>query len=320
MLHSSHNKNTEQTGINFGFIKFANHKTPLHAVRHQRENDGTKSDRHYHDFAQIWYCYGGSYTHVVEKQTYHCEKGSLFVIPPGITHDVLYGEEYVDILVVDIHWDMLLDFPPDKWINAVTNLYWPVFANEIDHSFSCRYILSEASIKTAEECLDWFDLLKFIPSGSVRPEEIYEKAEALFSLPEFTIPESEHLKAIQIAQSQLLPIMRIISHLNNHYPDKINEEDLFREAGISRRGMYRYFKNLIGCTYLEYLRSLRFRHVYIYLRTSTYSLTYIAEACGYCDERYMSRVFKARVGESPQNRRKRLEEYYRQKRLKNSPK
>ncbi len=316
MLDKSNvSENVEKTGINFGFIKFANHKRPLHASRFQRENEGTKSDRHYHDFPQIWYCYGGSYTHIVEKQTYHCERGSLFVIPPGVTHDVLYGEEYVDLLSIDIHWDMLLNFPPEKWINAVTNLYWPVFANEIDHSFSSCNLLSDASIKTAEECLDWFDLLKFIPSGTVRPEEIYEKAETLFSLPEFAILESDHQKAIQIAQSQLQPIMRIISHLNDHYPDKINEEELFREAGISRRGMYRYFQRVIGCTYSNYLQALRVKHVYTYLRTSTYSLSYISDACGFCDVRYMSRVFKDYYAESPQIRRKRLEEYYRQKRL-----
>ncbi len=194
----------EKTGMNFGFIKFANHKRTLHASRFQRENEATKSDRHYHDFPQIWYCYGGTYTHIVEKQTYHCERGSLFVIPPGVTHDVLYGEEYIDLLTVDIHWDMLLNFPPEKWINAIANLYWPAFANEIDHSFSCRYILSEESIKTVEECLDWFDLLKFIPEGSVRPEEIYEKAERLFSLPGRIIA-SQSILGLDVAFAALKP-------------------------------------------------------------------------------------------------------------------
>lgn len=306
---------SKRRGFNFGFVKFANRNNPVHAVRFTGDNRVKKSDMHFHDFAQIWYCYGGSYTHIVDGRTYHCTKGSLFVIPPGVYHDVHYVEEYVDVLSIDIHWDMLLHSAPEAWIDGVVNLYWPAFSEEIAHTFSYCTVLSEHSRKIAEECLDWFDLLKFAPAGTVEKAEIYQKAETLFSLPELAVGKDCCKKAVQIAQTQLLPVMRIVSYLNQHYHEKLKAEDILPVAGISRRGMYRYFERIVGVPFSYYLQALRIKHVYIYLRTSTYSLAYISDACGFCDVRYMSRVFKAFLGESPQSRRKRLEEYYRRKRI-----
>ena len=310
-----HTENIVKKNVNFGFIKFANHKRFIYAARQTYENASNKSNLHFHDFAQVWYCYGGSYTHIIEGETHHCTKGSLCIIPPGTRHDVVYGEDYVDILWMDIHWDMLLESSPEKWINWIVNLYWPAFAPEMNHSFSYYTMLEGESQTVAEECLDWIDLLKFSPQAFAQNEQIYEKIERLFSLPEFAISEKYRNKAVQIAQTQLMPIMRIVSYLNNHFPEKIKEDVLLQEAGISRRGMYRYFERIMAVTYSNYLQSLRVRHVYIYLRTSTYSLAYISDACGFCDVRYMSRVFKSYIGESPQSRRKGLEEHYRQKRL-----
>lgn len=290
----------------FAFEKFANRKYPIHASRYQKVNEVTDSQMHLHDFPQIWYCYAGSYTHIIDGKPYHCEKGSLIVIPPSIYHDLVYSEAYVDLLSMDIRWDFLSEFPKEKWLNPLFNLFSAVFRQELVY---CT-MLSEDSQKIAEECLDWFDVLKFAPSENVDQKEMYERIETLFSLPELAVGENTYNKNNQIIQAQLMPILRLVSYLNNHYHEKIKEEDVLQAAGISRRGMFRYFKRIIGFSYSDYLQLLRVKHVYTYLRTSTYTLTYISDACGFCDVRYMTQVFKKYLGETPRTRRKKLLAYY----------
>ncbi len=287
----------ERSAIVFEFLKMQASRYVAFASQSRFEKD--INDGHIHDFAQVWYCCYGKYTHIVGDQTFHCTEGSVVIVPSGMYHEISFTEGDTEVLELNVSYKLFLQTQPDRLVNTIANLCLPAFSQELGYSIPLYVMLSPQSQKLAEEHLSWLAMLRYTPKEMVRKEEIYEKIESLFSLPEFAISDKYRKKALRIAQTQLCPIFQILFYLNIHYPEKIEEERLLQEGGISRRGMYRYFKRVTGFTYSQYLQQLRVAHALAYLRQSQYSLPYISDMCGFCDVSYMSRVFQRCIGESP---------------------
>lgn len=287
----------ERITVNFAFYKFKASRYAAYAKQSLYEKD--RNDGHIHDFAQVWYCCYGKYTHRVGDQTFECTEGSVVIVPSGMYHEISVKAGEAETIELNVSYTLFLETQPDQLINTIASVCLPVFSQELGYTIPLHVILSPQSRKLAEEYLSWLSVLRYTPRELVRKEEIYEKLEALFSLPEFALPEKYREKILHIAQTRLFPVLQILSYLNIHYPEKIQEEKLLQACGISRRGMYRYFKPVAGLSYSQYLQQLRVAHALTHLRQSRYALSHIADLCGFCDVSYMSRVFQRCIGESP---------------------
>ena len=279
--------------INFEFAKMKGNRYLAFASR--RYFALGQTDGHVHDFMQVWYCCKGQYTHLVGEQVYQCAEGSLVIVPPGIYHEITFTEEETEVLELNVSYKLFLKTAPELLINTIANLCQNVFFQELRP----YVILSPQSRHLADDYLSWLSVLRYAPPETIRKEEVSEKIEALFSLPELAVADSDRKRILHLAQTQILPIFQILSYVNIHYAEKIEEETLFQEGGISRRGMYRYFKQVIGFTYSQYLQHLRVAYAIVYLRQSRYSLAHISDLCGFCDASHMSRLFQKCIGESP---------------------
>lgn len=283
----------ERVTVNFEFTKLKASRYSAYASRQYYES--SRKDGHTHDFMQVWYCCSGNYTHQVGNQVYECSEGSLVIVPAGTYHEISFTEKETAVLELNVSYKLFLEASPERLINTVANLCQGTLTPQMRP----YVMLSLQSRQQAEEILSWFAILRYAPAETIRQEEIYEKIEQLFSLPELKVEDKYRKKVLHIAQTQIIPIFQILAYMNIHYPEKIEEDVLLQEGGISRRGMYRYFKQIVGFTYSQYLQQLRVGHALVYLRQSRYSLTHISDLCGFCDVSYMSRVFQRCIGESP---------------------
>lgn len=268
---------------------------------------------HNHDFPQVWYCRSGEYAHRVGEQIYKCKKGSVVTIPPGVFHQIsfLEGEE-AELVHLNVMYDIFLDTPPNKYINAIANLFLSPFQKELGHSLPTCYLLSQQSQSLFEEHLSWFAALNIVLPSQTPHMDICERLESMFSMPEFVMPEQFRKKAMWLAQMRVRPMIRVISFLNVHYPEKITEEDFLLAATSCRTDLYWCFKRFTGYTCSQYLQWLRTKHAFTYLTYTTYPLSYISDVCGFTNQAYMSRVFCRYMGITPRefrsNQRKRLDE------------
>lgn len=296
--------------ISFAFYKFHSRHFPICANKRVYAAE-YKSALHSHDFPQLWYCLRGTCRHIVGDQEYLCSKGSVIIVPTGVNHTfVLPDGQDVELITIDVSFEAFRKAPAQQAIKAISNLFLIPFYQELGWSFAPYKMLSMQSQQQMEELLSWFCLLNYAPIGSVKSAQIYEKLEEIFSLPEFAFPAESQKKASHIFQSRLLPVLQILSYINSHYAEKIEEESLLQEGGISRAVLYRYFKRIIGQTYSQYLQQLRVRRAYIYLKYTTYSLSYIADMCGFYDTQHMQKVFIKYEGESPNQQRAWLKKMY----------
>lgn len=295
--------------LNFGFAfeRFAKCKDPVFADL--REYKETVYDYiHTHDYPQIWYCYEGEYVHNLKGQEILCKKGSVVIVPPGILHRPFFDTP-TKVLCLNVNHDILLKCLPKKYKNAAIFLFLGDFLGEVAPDFAHYRMLCPKSQETVEKIFSWF-MLQNYETHSAGETQYWERLEEIFSLPEFTLPEEQMEKALHLVQTRVLPIFKIVSYLNDHYSEKITDEVLLRQANISRAVMYRYFKRVIGETYSVYLQKLRIRRAHLYMRNTTYSITQIAQFCGFYDVCHMTRAYTKYMDESPRQQRTLMRQLY----------
>jgi AraC-like DNA-binding protein/mannose-6-phosphate isomerase-like protein (cupin superfamily) len=263
-----------------------------------------ESSIHNHDYPQLWYCADGRYLHQVGDQVYECRKGSVIIVPTGVFHKFLIPEgECSQLLSLEVMFDIFLDSPYHRYMNAISALFLHPLASEVGCAFPTHLVLDRETQKVFEECISWLSLLSFTRPGTVDKTEILEKLEELFSLPELALPDEYREKAMHLVESNLNPMLKALRYLNDHYHEKLVEQMMLPSIGISHTGLYRFFKSYTGYTFAQYRQILRVKHAHIYLARTTYSISYISDVCGFCDTQYMSRTYKKYTGRSPREAR-----------------
>lgn len=94
-------------------------------------------------------------------------------------------------------------------------------------------------------------------------------------------------------------IVQMLEALNHRIDRPTTLDDLASVAGFSAQHLNRVFNRLLGMTPLQYLTRLRMQHAAALLTDGRLTLRAIAEAVGYDDPYYFSRLFKQHVGRSP---------------------
>jgi len=99
----------------------------------------------------------------------------------------------------------------------------------------------------------------------------------------------------------------IVEFINMHYQDSgLSSEMIEKEFGLSRTSVYTLMKSITDKSLNEYITMIRVRQAGRMLENSSLTLKEIAQACGYTDPFYFSRVFKKQMGLSPSEYKKRM--------------
>ena len=76
-------------------------------------------------------------------------------------------------------------------------------------------------------------------------------------------------------------------------------EELAALAGMSRSGLSRRFRRVVGISLSEYVQDLRLRRAALLLSTTTHSATAIAQDSGFYDLPHLDKAFRQRFGVTP---------------------
>lgn len=294
--------------IDFAFELFRRYQRPI-TIQRRAFQAGFKTSLHRHDFPQLWYCYSGSYNHIVDGTQYHCKAGTIVVIPLGMEHQFWF-DEGAEIFQINFSYNILEGIKPDRFLNFRTNIFMPVYFEKLGLSFTPYKQLSPSSCQAVEQIFSWLFLLDYPPHDLCSHEQVLEKLEELFQMPEYVIPKKICKKTVSITQNRFEPFVRILDYLNTHYPEKITDEQLLQVANLSRAVMYRHFKEIMQDTYSRYLQHLRARHAHCLFRDATFTNSEIAELCGFYSSYHMAQTYTRFFKITPNEQRLYMERLY----------
>lgn len=98
-------------------------------------------------------------------------------------------------------------------------------------------------------------------------------------------------------------IERATHYFNDHYSSALCIEDYAKSRHLSTCWFIRSFKQIVKVTPMQYILSLRMMNARNLLETTDYNITEIAEAVGYDNPLYFSRLFHKHIGLSPSDYR-----------------
>lgn len=99
-------------------------------------------------------------------------------------------------------------------------------------------------------------------------------------------------------------IKRATRYFNEHYNEPINIEEYAMSLHMSPCWFIRRFKQVVKVTPMQYVLSLRMANAKTLLETKDYNVTETANAVGYENALYFSRLFSKHVGISPSEYKK----------------
>lgn len=101
-------------------------------------------------------------------------------------------------------------------------------------------------------------------------------------------------------------IMEAVYYMETHYREAPTLYQTAEAVHLSPYYFSKLFKATIGCTYTEYLNSIKLQHVKTLLINTKLSISEIALLCGYSNGNYLCDVFRNMEGVSPLQYRKKM--------------
>jgi AraC family transcriptional regulator len=94
-------------------------------------------------------------------------------------------------------------------------------------------------------------------------------------------------------------LARVLEWMNDEYSSALTLTEASEQAGVHPVHISRSFRNLLGCTFREYLALIRLRRATDLLKRSSTDITEIALMCGFSDHAHFTRTFKRATGLTP---------------------
>lgn len=120
----------------------------------------------------------------------------------------------------------------------------------------------------------------------------------------YTIYDERFQSDSNTAESDTYILDQLSGFVHEHYAEDICLDDLCRMLGMSRSTLYRFGKNVLGCSINDYIHHVRIKEAKKLLRGTTQSISAVAQACGYSNDTSFYRAFKNHVGKTPSEYRK----------------
>lgn len=258
---------------------------------------------HFHNYLEIGYCYNGTGTLVLGEKNYHFTGNQFSVIPKNYPHttdstpDTVSKWEY---LFIDV--DMILEqFYGGGGINRKENISYR--------------INSQAFFKSAEEKPKMAGMIRNIMDVIREKQEFYlEEAKAGVAELLFNIAREKKGTGFveKLPVKEAAPIIQSLDYIEAHYMEQIKIEDLARYCHISQSHFRRVFSEYMGVSPVDYINLVRVRAACDHLKKTDDYISDIANKCGFTTFSTFSRNFKQITGVSPNEWRKRPENYEQQ--------
>ena len=223
---------------------------------------------------------------VVESgdKTHYCKSGDMVVIPPGVPH-FYYTEQSEGI------WEKI-------WVHFIPRATWKPW---LERAFPYDRVMNlqlEGLIRERVESA--FRRMLGYYSGQL---DLFKQELALTAVEEIILLAS-NLQSENKGRQLDSRIEEVLGHLEEHFSDPIQIEELARKVCLSPSRLTHLFKQDVGESIIETLTKIRINQAAKLLRSTNRPIIDIAYSVGFHSANFFSRKFSIYYGENPMAYRK----------------
>ncbi len=260
---------------------------------------------HSHDFFEINIVVKGSGYHILENKSIYTSLGQIFVLPPQLKHGYKSSGD------LDVYHILLSSAFMEKYRDEIKSLpnYTTFFDIEpyIRDKYNLQniYTISTKNLNTLIPILNNLITLQTLDLKSKNLAIEHYALTILHLIFNFYEADYDLAKRNNSGTSYIPDIIKCLEMLQVRFAEKWTLDSLAKYCNMSRSTMLRQFKYTCNCSPKEYINKLRIRNAKKLLKTTTYSITRIAQDCGFFDSTHFSQSFKKHTGYLPLEYRKR---------------
>jgi AraC family transcriptional regulator len=232
------------------------------ALVDQHTQRGGVLPRHCHSHAWFTFLFAGSYIERLPSSERRCVAGMVIWHPPDLVHENHFISDGHNLNLVFEPW-WLESLPPEESLPGKI-LSW-------EGGLAYRFGL---------------ELYRGLNRDSQVSQESVINLISLFASSAHTHRHTRWLA-------------RVLEWMNDEYSSALTLTEASEQAGVHPVHISRSFRNLLGCTFREYLALIRLRRATDLLKRSSTDITEIALMCGFSDHAHFTRTFKRATGLTP---------------------
>jgi len=224
----------------------------------------------------------------------------LLYIASGKAHFFIHGNEQI---VTEGNMVLYRPGDPQKYFYYAadkTEVYWIHFTgSEVDKLLTYYDIPDTENVFYTGTTPDYQQLYRQIIQELQLCRPNYEELLSLF-LRQIFLTVNRYRKEGRKTGSDILDeIERATHYFNENYHSFISIEDYAKSRHLSTCWFIRNFRQIVKLTPMQYILSLRMMNAQNLLENTDYNITEIAEAVGYDNPLYSSRLFHKHTGMAP---------------------
>lgn len=250
---------------------------------------------HWHEDIEIIYILDGTVKVGVNKNTYDLKVRDILIIAPGEVHYFLMNSEAGNRAVIQFRMSV---YDSHLLSNEARKTIRTLFTR-------CIYLTPENKIHKLLE-----EQIKAIILEETEKQEgyklflrgkLYDLAGTLIRyMPgELICIEKENRH-----EERLERLDKVIQYVEANYQENINLEQISQVIGFSKYHFTRFFKEIMGMTFVDYINNFRIAKAEWYLLEGDYTILEVAMKSGFNSVKTFNRVFKQIKGCSPNMYRK----------------
>lgn len=238
----------------------------------------------YHDFWECVYVINGNICASGDERVYHLSSGDIIFHKPMELHKF-----YVDnpggasLLIFSFSLD-------GESCNILKNM---VFRLSEQQKSIMSSLLEYLAKNTASNDLYSADYIGDFFSSPTYSQNVCVRLCGLF----LSLCENGN-SAPTLATSDAVMFGNIVTFLQNHLSENLSVEDIAENCCLSRTGLKRIFAKYAGMGVHRYFMQMKINKATSLLKAG-FNVTETAEALGFAEQSYFSKVYKKQVGVSP---------------------
>lgn len=244
---------------------------------------------HWQDSVELIYIKQGEGIVQIDFDTYEAKAGDVFLILPGHIHGIRHKDlkrmEYENII-----FD--LNFLGSSLLDLCSQKYWQPLISE---KFALpTYLSTEHPLN--QSIRFYLDASDHLCSTQPKGYELGVRGNMMlvFSL---LFPMAETRKAYE--NPNMEKIKMVLSKLEDSYDQKLTVEGMAADCSYSPSHFMRWFKEMTGSSFTEYLIEYRLGKAAQELKITNDTILEIAQRTGFDNISNFNRLFKKRLGVTP---------------------